>query len=414
MSDTIQTLKGFRDFIGYDAQKRKWLIEEMEKVLLTFGFEPLETPALEYASLLTGKYGEEAEKLIYKFRDRGDREVALRYDQTVPTARVVAQYQHEIVFPYKRYQVQPVWRADKPQKGRYREFFQFDIDIIGSNSVIADAELLAVTYEIYRTLGFDSVKLHINDRALLMDTIRSSDIRENNILSTIQTIDKLDKKTEEEVINELIAKGLEKAQCLRIIEKLKNSALSSSLENIKKAALSFGIPENVLVFQPTLARGLDYYTGLIFEVIIPEYTVGSVAGGGRYDHLIKDLVGIDKPAVGIALGFDRTLEAAEELGKIPPLQKNKVLVSIFSPELMSHSLNIARILRKEGVSTECYSNEYDKLDKQLKYASKKKINHVIIIGPEEASSQSVVIKNMTTGSQEKVSQEALASYFSTQ
>jgi histidyl-tRNA synthetase len=193
MNQEMQTLKGFRDFIGYDAQKRMWLIEKIRGVFSAFGFEPLETPVLEYASLLLGKYGDEAEKLIYMFEDRGGRKVAMRYDQTVPTARIISQYQNTLIFPYKRYQIQPVWRADKPQKGRYREFFQCDADIIGSTSYIADAEILAVYYAIYEAIGLTSIKIQVNDRQQLIQTVKAAGAEDDNVLSIIQTIDKIKK-----------------------------------------------------------------------------------------------------------------------------------------------------------------------------------------------------------------------------
>lgn len=410
MNQEMQTLKGFRDFIGYDAQKRMWLIEKIRGVFGAYGFEPLETPVLEYASLLTGKYGAEAEKLIYSFSDRGGRNVAMRYDQTVPTARVVAQYQNSLVFPYKRYQIQPVWRADKPQKGRYREFFQCDADIIGSRSFVADAEILAVYYGIYEAIGLTSIKIQVNDRQQLIEAVKGAGVAESSVLSVIQSIDKIKKVTEDELLAELQTKGVAEAEGKALLKQLSDSNPSENLQKIIEAAASLGVPKDVLIFDPTLARGLDYYTGLIFEGSIPEYTVGSVGGGGRYDNLINSLVGVDQPAVGFGLGFDRTLEAAEELGKIPPLNEKRVLVSIFSPDQLEASLKLTSMLRKNGVSADCYPDETQKLEKQIKFALKKGIIYLCILGPDEVESNSVVVKNLQQNAQESVPQDKLASY----
>lgn len=410
MNSEMQTLKGFRDFVGYDAQKRIWLIEKIRGVFNAFGFEPLETPVLEYASLLTGKYGAEAEQLMYTFTDRGGRNVAMRYDQSVPTARVIAQYQNTLTFPYKRYQIQPVWRADKPQRGRYREFFQCDADIIGSTSLVADAEILALYYAIYQAIGIDSFYIELNDRQMLIQTVKSAGVADDAVLSVIQTIDKIKKVTEEELLKELESKGVSQSDGKLLLKNLANSQPSQNLQKILDAAIELGIPKDKLIFVPTLARGLDYYTGLIFEGNIPEYTVGAVGGGGRYDKLINSLVGVDQPAVGFGLGFDRTIEAAEELGKIPALNEKKVLITIFSPEMLSASLELTKNLRREGVIAECYSDETQKLEKQIKYALKKGILYLLIVGPDEAAKKTVVVKNLQKNSQETISQDKIASY----
>lgn len=408
MKDPVQTLKGFRDFLGDEARKRQWLIENIRAVFERYGFEPLETPALEYESLLLGKYGAEADKLIYGFEDKGKRRVALRYDQTIPTARIVAQYQNQLVLPYKRYQIQPVWRADKPQKGRYREFFQCDADIIGTTSVNADAEILAVYASIYLQIGLTSIKIKVNDRQALITSIKNSGIGENQIFSVIQTIDKLDKKTEVEVLEELVQKGIQEERAQSILNNLKNSSMPESLTQIISATVDMGIDKNIFEYTPTLARGLDYYTGLIFEGIIPEYEVGSVGGGGRYDNLLKSLVEVDMPAVGFGLGFDRTLEAAETLGKIPSFSDEiSVLVTIFSPELKQASYAFAQKLRQNNICTEVFLEENKGIEKQLKYANKKNIKYVAIIGPEEAEKNSIKIKNMKTGEQKETTIEEI-------
>lgn len=395
----MQTLKGFRDFIGPEAKKRQWLMGIMRSVFERFGFEPLETPTLEYEALLLGKYGTEAEKLIYRFEDNGGRKVAMRYDQTVPTARIISQYQNQLTFPYKRYQIQPVWRADKPQKGRYREFYQSDCDVIGSTSIVADAEVLAVYFALYNELGLSSIQLKINDRSQLIDIIRSQGVEESNIFSVIQTIDKLDKQSKDELVAELALKNVPDGMAL--FDALLQSTPSSELTEIMNLAESLGVPKSALVFSPTLARGLDYYTGMIFEGIIPEYTVGSVGGGGRYDNLINDLVGVQMPAVGFGIGFDRTLEAAEQLGVIPTdTSALRVLVTVFSPSMVSCSLETTAALRSNQIAAECYPDSAAKIDKQLKYANKRAIPFVIVIGPDEADKNLVMLKDMNAQSQE--------------
>ncbi|MEI6532638.1 MAG: histidine--tRNA ligase [Candidatus Roizmanbacteria bacterium] len=404
MLDTIQTLKGFRDFIGQQAREKSWLIDKIKSTFQLFGFEPLETPTLEYDALLSGKYGDEADKLIYKFEDNGGRKVALRYDQTVPTARVVAQYRNEIIFPYKRYQIQPVWRAEKPQKGRFREFTQCDADIIGSFSPLADAEILAIYASVYINLGIKSIQIKLNDRPSLIQMIRDAGIPEETIKTVILTIDKLDKKSELEVIEELVEKGLEDSHARTLLAGFTTAKMPENLQKIVNLAVQLGIPEKTFVYSPALARGLDYYTGMIFEGIIPEYPVGSVGGGGRYDNLIKDLVGVDMPAVGFGIGFDRTLEASQQLGLIPlEINKSSVLVTIFSPELIPTSLSTVAELHKHAIRTELFSDFSKKLDQQLKYANAKNIPWVIIIGPDEQSHNKVQLKNMQTREQSIIS-----------
>ena len=412
MPNTIQTLKGFRDFLGADARKRQWLKNIIASVFERFGFEPIETPTLEYESLLLGKYGAEADKLIYGFEDRGGRRIALRYDQTVPTARIVSQYRGQLIFPFKRYQIQNVWRADKPQKGRYREFTQCDADIIGSTSLMADAEILAIYASIYLEIGIDSIQIKINDRAQLIQNIKDAGIKGDLIFSVIQTIDKLDKKSSDEVLKELEDKGIELSKGKDLLEKLEKAVMSPALAETLEYVKEMGVLVEIFKFTPTLARGLDYYTGLIFEGIIPEYGVGSVGGGGRYDNLIKDLVNVEMPAVGFGLGFDRTLEAADELGKIPDLSASAhFLVTLFSPELRRESLHIAHTLRQEGIRTEVYLDSTKKLDVQLKYANAKGIPFVVIMGPDEAARGIVKVKDMINREEREVSIKELSTLF---
>ncbi len=398
-----QTLKGFRDFLPAEKRKRDYIESKMKTVFERFGFAPLETPTLEYASLLLGKYGDEADKLLYTFEDRGERKIGLRYDQTVPTARVLSQYQNELPKFFRRYQIQDVFRADKPQKGRYREFKQSDLDIYGTTSPIADAELLAVVYFTYKEIGFDSIVLQINDRQTLISTLSPFTTPEVDVFSLIQSIDKLDKLTPAEVVSELMGKGLTQEKADAAVITIDRAEASENLQAIVNTALALGVPRTALRFNPKIARGLDYYTGLIFEALVPEYLVGSVGGGGRYDNLIKDLSSLEMPATGFAFGFDRTVEAAEQLGLIPLSESSvSVLVTVFETpdtQIKMKSFTTAAELRAAGISTEVYPAE-EKLGKQFKFADQKKIPFVVIIGDEEAAQNKVMLKNMATGDQE--------------
>lgn len=394
-----QTLKGFRDFLPGDKRKRDYVAGKFKEVFERFGFAPLETPTLEYASLLLGKYGEEADKLVYTFADRGDRQVGLRYDQTVPTARVLAQYQSELPRYFRRYQIQNVFRADKPQKGRYREFTQCDCDIFGSTSPIADAEILAVYYFGFQNVGLSSIVIELNDRQTLIENLSPFATPEVSVMSLIQTIDKLDKMSIEEATAELAAKGLPPTAATEAIKSIEKAAMSDNLNTIVDNAVKLGVPASALVFNPKIARGLDYYTGLIFEGRVPEYTGGSVGGGGRYDNLLRDLAGLEMPAVGFGIGFDRTVEAADQLGVLPTDQTGpQVLVTIFSEETAPSSLALAQRLRAAGVRTEVYPS-VDKLGKQFKLADQKQIPWVAVVGDEEVANNQVTLKNMQSGEQ---------------
>jgi len=398
----VQTLKGFRDFLPQEARKRQWLIGKIREVFERFGFEPLETPALEYESLLMGKYGDEADKLLYNFEDKGGRRVALRYDQTIPTARVTAQYGNDLVFPFKRYQIQPVWRADKPQKGRYREFTQCDVDILGSTSPLSDAEILACTYFSFTGIGYPHVRLFINDRQTLISTLEPFAIAGVDVFSIIQSVDKLDKVGKEGVVSELVKKGLTQEKAAQALANIQNADQTNNLKEIISYAIALGIAKEDIIFSPSLARGLDYYTGMIFEVKLEGYDVGSVGGGGRYDNLIEKLGGVNIPAVGIAFGFDRMKDAAEQFNLFEDISKNPtVLVTIFSLEQVSSSLAVTARLRKEQIPAEIFPS-VEKLDKQLKYADKKGLEYVIIQGPDEVEKGLVMLKNLKTKDQRQV------------
>lgn len=405
----MQTLKGFRDILPAEKRARDFVTKSITKSFALRGFEPIETPTLEYAELLLGKYGKEADKLVYNFTDRGDRRIGLRYDQTVPTARLLGQsYQQEIPKFFRRYQIQNVFRADKPQRGRYREFTQCDCDIFGTTSSIADAEILAVFYNAFAELGLTSIIIEINDRQTLINTIKPFATDAVDVFSIIQSIDKLDKLSRGKVAEELTAKGLDFAQANQCLDAIENTSISDELKEIEEICYTLGVPKTALRFNPKLARGLDYYTGLIFEGIIPEYGVGSVGGGGRYDKLIQGLSGADIPAVGFGIGFDRTVEAVLQLNLIPESAQrgSQVLVAVFSKELLGQALELTQKLRQQGISTEVYP-EVDKLSKQFKLANQKQIKFVAVIGEEESKNNLITIKNMQSGEQQTLTFEKL-------
>ncbi|OGG11412.1 histidine--tRNA ligase [Candidatus Gottesmanbacteria bacterium RBG_13_45_10] len=394
-----QTLKGFRDFLPATALKRQFVIEKMKEIFERFGFDPLETPALEYAETLMGKYGDEADKLLYLFKDNGGRNVGLRYDQTVPLSRVVAQYQNDLPLPFKRYQIQPVWRAENTQKGRYREFLQCDIDSVGTQSPLADTEIINCVLTTCKALGFAKPVMILNDRTIF-DTLALTK-------KEIIILDKLDKIGTDEVINQLTLLG--RTDAAELFETLKSTKPVERLSRIMEALKRQGFKDVVdFRFDPFLARGLDYYTSTIFELKIDSYSGGSLAGGGRYDNLIGSFSGRDLPAVGIAFGFDRLIEAMEELHLLPETKTaSQVLVCIVDLAMLGASLELTTRLQTQGIHTEIYLDETHKLEKQLKYADRKGIPYVVIHGPDEASRGVVKLKNMQTKEQEELTIEAI-------
>lgn len=404
---TPQTLKGFRDFLPADKRIRDAVARRIVATFENFGFQPLETPTLEYASLLLGKYGDEADRLVYTFTDKGDRQVGLRYDQTVPTARVLAQYRDQLPKFFRRYQMQNVFRADKPQKGRYREFAQCDIDIFNAPAPIADAEIIACTYQAFKNVGFTQVEIRLNDRQILLSSLSQFATEQVPVMSIIQSIDKLDKMSAEMVVAELVEKGLTQAQAQAALTSIRQQQPSAELQAIIDACQALGVQTQDIKFSPTLARGLDYYTGMIFEVWLPAYSAGSCGGGGRYDNLIRQLGGPDVPAVGIAFGFDRMVEAAVQLGLFANDQaQTQVLVSLFSPQTQASSLQIVSQLRSSGIATEVYP-KFDNLGKQISYADQIGAQYVVIIGDEELANRQATIKNLQTGQQVTVDQDQI-------
>lgn len=391
-----QTLKGFRDFLPEDAMKRQYVVDIIRKTFELYGFEPIETPAIEYLEVFTGNIGED-EKLFYKFTDTGGRKVALRYDQTVPTCRLVAQYPDKIIMPFKRYQIQTVWRAEKPQKGRYREFLQCDADIFGVDDRTADAETIALTIDIYKNLGFKKPIAVINDR----------DLYQGIPYKAIVAIDKLDKIGEERVIKELITKGYPKKEAEQLLNSIRNKKPNEHLKQVFVFLDNYGMKENYL-YKPTLARSFSYSEGTIWEMIVEEFKAGSLAGCERYDSLVSRFSNRRVPGVGFAIGFDRTVLAMEEQGLLPNIKTRiKVLVTVFNKELLPASQKLTQTLRKQGINVDLYSDPNDRLDKQFKYADKKGIPYVAIIGPDEAKNNIVTVKNLKENTQKMVKQEEL-------
>jgi histidyl-tRNA synthetase len=384
-----RTLKGFRDFLPDKARKRQYVSETLKRVFESYGFEPLETPALEYEEILAGKYGTEGDKLMYRFTDNGDRKVALRYDQTVPLARVVAQYQNDLPTPFKRYQIQPVWRAENTQKGRYREFVQCDIDIAGSPSLKADAEIIACSLEAIKKLGFKNVRILINDRLIFKDLKPT----------VVSAIDKWDKIGRAGVLAELTGKGFDILEAEKLLDNFNDAEPTPNTQNLFKFLKAYGIEKDKnIFFKSRLARGLDYYTSTIFEIISDDYPFGSLGGGGRYDDLIGMFAGKDIPAVGFAFGFDRLIEAMETLNLFPNnLYTCKALVAFASSELQEKALKIAAQLRNKKINCEVYPEDVN-LEKQLKYADTKQIPFVVIVEENK-----LALKNMEKRTQEELS-----------
>lgn len=397
---TPKLLKGFRDFSATAVWQRDYLMARIITVFERFGFEPLQTPALEYLETFSSNIGED-EKLFYQFSDSGKREVALRYDQTIPACRYVALNINQLTLPYKRYQMQSVWRAEKPQFGRYREFLQCDADIFGVQGYEADAEMIALTIAIYQELGFEDFVVKVNDRSLFKDIPYSA----------IVSIDKLGKIGESGVVKDLVAKGFSKTQAKVFLQTIKEIKPSLALNRIFQYLKDLGIDKRYFRFAPEIARSFAYSTGPIWEVQIPQYLSGSVLGGERFDELVGRFLDREVPGVGFGLGFDRTLEAMIQLGLLPKVKnRTKVLVTIFVPELLKESLAIAAALRNDKINTEIFSGLGVKLEKQLKYAVKKQIPFCVIIGPEEVENKKIILKDMNSRTQRLLTLDRLIKF----
>ena len=423
--------KGTRDFGQLEMARRNYIFDTIKSVFSLYGFQQIETPAMENLSTLMGKYGEEGDKLLFRIQNSGEKaalapEKGLRYDLTVPFARYVVQHREEISFPFKRFQIQPVWRADRPQKGRYREFYQCDVDVIGSDSLIGELELIQIVEEVYRRLGIN-VCLHINNRKILAgiaEVIGAPD----KIIDITVAIDKLDKIGIDAVNTELKERGLLEDQVSKLqpilnlsgttLEKL--TALKTILAN-SEIGLK-GVEEMEIVFDELsivncqlsieldlcLARGLNYYTGAIFEVKALDAQIGSITGGGRYDNLTGIFGLPNVSGVGISFGADRIYDVLTELNLFPKTLQSitQILFAAFGNAELTYALKWAKELRQAGKAVEVYP-EPAKMKKQMSYADAKQIPFVAIVGGDEMVQNKVMLKNMTTGEQKLVTLEEL-------
>jgi len=458
--------RGMRDFLPADVRRREYVIGVIKDVYQKYGFEPLETPAVENLETLMGKYGEEGNQLIFKILKRGEGEktgeadLALRYDLTVPLARVVANYKNELPKFFKRYQIQPVWRADRPARGRFREFYQCDVDAIGSKSMIVEAELISAVCEVLQRLGFKDFVIKLNNRQLLDAMMSSAMIDKEKRSNVLVAIDKLDKIGADGVRNELDNLNITESSINTILYLTTNEkffALSGKIESYfppednylqnKEKLMLYGRyfndfssnsegrilaqeaikllnniidltekspSRNHIKIDASLARGLSYYTSAIFEINVPDLA-GSLGGGGRYDGLIGMFGKEEIPACGFSLGLERILVVMNERGMFQELEEKgllkakpaDVLVTIWNEETVSDSLELANDLRAQGLRVAVYP-EADKLGKQFKYASSIGVSAVAILGDDERANNAVTIKYLETGEQETISRERLS------
>ena len=423
--------KGTRDFGQVEMARRNYIFDTIKGVFQLYGFQQIETPAMENLSTLMGKYGEEGDKLLFRIQNSGEKaalapEKGLRYDLTVPFARYVVQHREELAFPFKRFQIQPVWRADRPQKGRYREFYQCDVDVIGSDSLVGELELIQIVEEVYRRLGIN-VCLHINNRKVLAGIAEVIGAPDKMIDITV-AIDKLDKIGVDAVNAELGERGLsdEAVKALQPILNLSGTTadklgalrtiLASSevgLKGVEELETLFGLIETTGVklnieLDLCLARGLNYYTGAIFEVKALDAQIGSITGGGRYDNLTGIFGLPNVSGVGISFGADRIYDVLTELDLFPKkLQSTtQILFATFGDTELRYALKWARELRAAGKTVEVYP-EPTKMKKQMSYADDKKIPFVAIVGGNEMETNTVMLKQMATGEQKQVTLEEL-------
>ncbi|HEX3095506.1 MAG TPA: histidine--tRNA ligase [Patescibacteria group bacterium] len=387
-------LKGFRDFGPAEQLTRQQMFSKIQSVFERFGFLPLSTPVLEYKDILIGKIGED-EKLIYSFKDHGDRDVAIRYDLTVPLARFVAQNQGQLTYPFKRYQIAPVLRADKPQKGRLREFYQCDVDAVGTDSPLADAEVIACLCQALEAVGVKNYRVRLNDRVVFKDFS----------VATIRAIDKIDKIGLDGIVAEMKTNGVAEEEIERAKKLVDGSSPApENVTNIISMLADFNLSGKV-EFDSSIARGLDYYTGTVFEIYLtdkPEF--GSICSGGRYDNLVDKFSNQSLPAVGGSIGVDRLLDALADMGAIEKAQPIKALVLNQSEGLQKEYIKMVSDLRTAGVNAEVYYSTA-KLDKQFKYAESKNIPYAVIIGEKEVGEGKAQLKNLQTREQEELTQE---------
>ena len=427
MAPDARVLKGFRDYLPERMLPKERMLQAVARVFESYGFAPLSTPALEYADILVGKYGEEGDKLLYRFQDNGGRDVALRYDLTVPLARVMGM-NRSLPLPFKRYQIAPVWRAEKPGRGRYREFLQCDVDIVGSVSLMADAECLAVGAATLRALGVEGFVLRVSNRKLLTGLMQRLGIPEGEPMhAVLRVVDKLP-KVGEAAVRQLLEQeiGLAVDSVDGVFEFLgldasdltgwfagreagaeAGAAGAAELAELLALAAEQGLADVVEV-DLSIARGLDYYTGTIYETFLTELeSLGSVMSGGRYDDLLGMFGGQSNPAVGISLGVDRLLAGLTELGLAGELASpTKVLVTVFGEETRAYSYAVGGALRDAGVAAEVFLGS-PRMKKQFRYANQRNIPFVVMAGPDEVAGGVYTLKELATGEQATVDRDAL-------
>ena len=425
--------RGMRDILPEQMIRRQYVIDVIRNVFEEFGFEPLQTPALELSEVLTGKYGPDAEKLIYQAGHTGGKEdISLRYDLSVPLCRVIAMHP-QLPKPFKRYQIDPVWRAERPQKGRYRQFFQCDADTVGTDSMLADAENVNLIYQVLTRLGFKQFEININDRKLITAIGQFAGVPNEQLAGLYRSIDKLDKIGLEGVREELVENQIPEP----VIEKLLNllqieghtatvlSALSEQLGDSEVAKegigelhelsdylVTLGVPDEFYRVNVAMVRGLEYYTGPIYETVVEEPKIGSITGGGRYDELIGSFSKQSHPATGTSFGIERIIDVMEEFNMFPPAvgkTVTQVLVTVFDAQLAQESLKLATLLRQSGIRTEVYCRP-TRLSGQIKYADTKGIPYAVILGSDEVEAGTVAIRDLANREQRVIPRENLVEY----
>lgn len=416
-----QTLRGFRDFLPDQMMVREHLIDVARSVYRSYGFAPIDTPALEYAEVLLGKGGEESDKQVFRFTDQGDRDVAMRFDLTVPLARFAAQYAQELGTPFRRYHIGPVWRGERPARGRFREFMQCDFDTIGTTSNSADIETLFVIHDLLERIGIERFTIRVNNRQVLNGLLEKNGVQQHAV-GILRSLDKLDKIGREAVVAEMVEKvGITADQAVRVLEmaQLKGTPKQildsldgmlagnptgelglSNLRELFNAAEACGLPPARLSLDVSIARGLDYYTGTIYETLLGDLPeIGSVCSGGRYDNLAELFTSQQLPGVGASLGLDRMLAALEELGLT---QKRStpapVLVTMFDAHHINEYLRMGRQLRQAGIGVEVYP-EAKGIGRQMKYADRKGFQIALIAGADEFAAGNWQIRTMSDGTQ---------------
>jgi histidyl-tRNA synthetase len=427
-----QVLSGFRDQLPGQMLLRRVLIDRFRSIFEAHGFEPIDTPTLEHLEVLTGKAGEN-EKLMYHFLDHGDRAVGLRYDLTVPLARFVANHQNDLPIPFKRYHIAPVWRAEKAQRGRFREFWQCDADIVGSSSAKADAESISMVAEILEAAGLPNFIVHISHRKLLEGIALASGVPVELASTIYRAVDKLDKIGAGGVHSELISAGISDTASDRLlaivgktssnldhIEALRNDvtdfpearAALDNLDELFRLLETLSPDKHCFKFDLTLARGLDYYTGIVYEATVDEPKVGSVSGGGRYDGLVGMFSGRDIPAMGISIGLERIIEVAEEFNLVTAPQSVCDAIVIYHDSTFAFAAALARKLRQEGLNIDMSLLGRKSFGDQLKYADRRGIPFAVLIGEDEASEGVATVKALATGDQRTVSESELVTLLS--